>query len=168
MSHTAHLGYRASKLIALAALAFIVSSFAATFLDSCCLTYPQMLMTAAAVVLFAALFLIRKCSSVAIALCVGILVSFALSWIRPTSRGLFLQDLYSIRPGMTMAQVRQEMDSYDIRGQGKAARDSWPANRNGDEFYIAYSHSNTSAYNADVGAIVFRRGKVVYTTFSAD
>lgn len=105
------------------------------------------------------------------------------------SRKLFLADLYSIQPGMSVADVDAIMAPY-IKGSG------WPANPNaspgqpstmhdvgsgrsyslapsiGNELKIEgaviYRHSDAAEYNSDWGIVEFRNGKVLRITFSAD
>lgn len=131
-------------------------------------SYSRMVLVGVVLLAVGALPLLKWRTFVTLALYAGLLVSAMLFWLPSTSRGHFLDDLYSIKPGMTVPQVKQKMRKYEVRGQGKASRSSWPANREGDESYIAYGHSHASEYNADVGAVVFRRGKVAYVDFSPD
>jgi len=88
-------------------------------------------------------------------------------------RKRFLADLYSIRPGMTVSQVEARMKRYmlwDGRWRSAAAV-SAGATQHGSAAApneLTYRHSDDPMYNADLGIIKLRDGKVVSVEFSGD
>lgn len=85
------------------------------------------------------------------------LLALCVLWITPwNSRKTFLRDFYSIRPGMTIAEVDARMKRY--------AKYNWstgPSQR-------IYRHSNTDEYGADFDIVDFKNGKVTKTLFHPD
>lgn len=123
-----------------------------------------------------------------VALYIVFMAWLAVLWAVPwTSRKPFLRDLFSIKPGMTVAQADTIMSPYiregsvrpvkwaylrpieeragrrlvltDIRGR---RTDDTPLSQ------ICYRHSNSAAFNADLGEVYFLRGRVVYVEFLPD
>ncbi|WP_406699100.1 hypothetical protein V5E97_09495 [Singulisphaera sp. Ch08] len=103
-----------------------------------------------------------------ISMCVVASVLHLTPW---SSRNGFLKDLYSIRPGMSVSEVKAMMAGY-IEGTG------WPTNPltkppvPPGEFTIrgalVFRHSEEPAYNSDWGIVNFRDGRVTGVEFSAD
>jgi hypothetical protein len=126
----------------------------------------------------------RLAAFVAVAAFIAVL--YFVPW---TSRKPFLQDLYSIRPGMTEAEVRRIMGRY-IEGTG------WPAVYGGTpagtgtvtdlgtgathatgttptgeltiQSSLVFRHSTDGAFNSDWGIVTFKDGRVADVSFSPD
>jgi hypothetical protein len=119
-----------------------------------------------------------------------IVASIAALYVVPwSSRKPFLRDLYSIRRGMTEADVRRIMGRY-MEGTG------WPATHNGTpagsgtltdsgtgakypigsspsgemtiESSLVFRHSTDAAFNSDWGIVRFKDGRVTAVSFSPD
>jgi hypothetical protein len=99
--------------------------------------------------------------------CLGVICSLigALYFIPWTSRKPFLRDLYAIRPGMTVEEVRKRMAGY-MEGTGITMPNT------NQEFTVGgalvFRHSNDGAFNADWGIVSFQNGKVVSVQFDPD
>ena len=161
-------------LTLLTVVSFIVVSFIGMILEAgFCLQYFRMVLIAGILVTVVGLLVVRwRRSHVLIALYIGLLAAIAVYWLPPTSRNLFLNNLYSIKPGMTVAQVEARMKPDHVYSRGKCLGDydgpGWPEQAHGGETDICYRHSDTHEYGGDLGVVVFRRGKVVYIYFSPD
>jgi hypothetical protein len=101
------------------------------------------------------------------AICLSLVVLHLVPW--PT-RDPFLADLFSIRPGMTPAQVEKIMARHQ-RGTG------WPANpldpsQKGGEFVIPGALVFRPAWagpgDSDWGIVYLKRGRVTRVEFSPD
>jgi hypothetical protein len=91
-----------------------------------------------------------------------ILALFLVPW---SSRKPFLRDLYSIKPGMTVAEAKRIMAGYK-QGTG------FPMPNSTQEFSLAgaivFRHSDDGAFNADWGVVTIAGGKVVDVRFDPD
>ena len=91
-----------------------------------------------------------------------ILALYLVPW---SSRKPFLRDLFSIRPGMTMAEAERIMAGYK-RGTG------WKVPGTNQEFApdgaIVFRHSDDGLFNADWGVVTIVNGKVVDVRFDPD
>ena len=94
---------------------------------------------------------------------------YSVAW---NSRKPFLQDLFSVRAGMTASEVHGVMKGY-IRGTrwstppyGRYAQDN--LGQLAVPKAVVYRHSTLAAYNADWGIVTFSSGRVVRVEFSAD
>lgn len=105
------------------------------------------------------------------------LVLLAVLYLVPwNSRKVFLEDLWAVKPGMSVPEMEGIMGKY-IRGSG------WPANplgsggsagggqltpsRPGLESRV-YRHSTDGRFNSDWGVVYIKEGKVVGTEFFPD
>ncbi len=125
-----------------------------------------------------------------LAVFVAVLAAIAALYFVPWStRKPLLHDLYSIRPGMTEADVRRIMGRY-MEGTGwPAAYGGTPARTgtltdigtgathatgttpNGEmtiESSLVYRHSTDGAFNSDWGIVALKDGKVTGVSFSPD
>jgi hypothetical protein len=88
-----------------------------------------------------------------------------------SSRKVFLKDLYSIKPGMTVTEVKAIMAGY-IPGTGfpsnPLAEPPGPSGELTIRGALVFRHSEEPAYNADWGIVNFRDGRVTGVEFSAD
>lgn len=88
---------------------------------------------------------------------IGLLILSATSW---HPRKVFVRDLESLAPGMSVAQVKAKMVGY---------RTDTPVSsnlQNGTATYLWDApHGN---YNADLGRVEFANGRVIRTTFLPD
>ena len=88
-------------------------------------------------------------------------------WI-PSPRKAFVNDLLSVRPGMTVEQVMGKMAKY--RGGDKfdlyVAPNEVPANATG-HWYVGWNNDD-GRYDADLGDIEFENGRVVNVEFLPD
>ena len=121
---------------------------------------------------------------VVVSLLIGLL--YLVPW---TSRKPFLRDLYSIRPGMDEAQVRQIMSGYmegtgwparipgasedvqhviDPLSGGAYATAGTATGEMGIQDSLVFRHSNDGRFNADWGVVTFHDGRVVDVSFSPD
>jgi hypothetical protein len=108
------------------------------------------------------LLFVRKQSRTARAAALAIyLLAVAYAWVDAGhTRRPFLNDLFSIKPGMSVADVRSRMGKWtvipvtgEIRGGGGA---------------LHYRHCDSSAYGADIGSVTFSHGRVTKVEFSPD
>lgn len=90
------------------------------------------------------------------------------------SRTHFLRRLYSVKPGMSVRDVRRVMAGY-MEGTGVPANPMDESKRFSDSDgqllipdCLVFRHSDDPAYNADWGMIYFRAGRVAKVEFSAD
>jgi hypothetical protein len=88
-----------------------------------------------------------------------------------SSRNGFLKRLYSIKPGMTVTQVKAVMRGY-IQGTGippnPFADTRIPTEGLTIQSALVFRHSEEPAYNADWGIVNLRDGIVTSVEFSAD
>jgi hypothetical protein len=91
-----------------------------------------------------------------------ILALFLIPW---TTRKPFLRHLYSIKPGMSVNEVKKIMAGY-MEGTG------WKYPSASQEVTIASSlvfrHSNDGQFNSDWGVVTIQDGKVVGVRFDPD
>jgi hypothetical protein len=113
----------------------------------------------------------------------------ALYFVPWSSRKPFLHDLYSIRPGMTEAEVRRIMGRYiegtgwpavyggtpagtgtltDLGTGGTHATGTTPAGELTIQSSLVFRHSTDGAFNSDWGIVALKDGKVTGVSFSAD
>ena len=97
------------------------------------------------------------------ALSTGVLLILAMAFLDWNDRKPFLRDLYSLRLGMTIDELRQRMGTY-LNNPNREDKD--PEVKENDE--IVYRHSNEAAYNADLGTVQIRNGRVHAVGYSAD
>ncbi len=111
----------------------------------------------------------------------ALMVYFAWSTSGNTRRP-FLRDLYSIRPGMTVSQVRSKMSRWfeqeskstahmdPVTGRSVSRSAMWVGGSglsNGTGTLI-FQHSHSKEFGGDWGMVGFSNGKVVGVTFSPD
>jgi hypothetical protein len=89
----------------------------------------------------------------------------ALYFIPWSSQKYFLRRLYSIQPGMTEEDARKRMAGY-MQGQIGSPPGTVQSELIGNALF--FRHSNDGAYNADVGVVEFKDGKVVKVEFHPD
>lgn len=99
----------------------------------------------------------------------GLILLYSSSW---TSRKLFLRDLYSIRPGMSVQQVESVMGKYNAFNIGQP-NTRVAASGNlvlVDPNVAAYRHAdvNNGQYNGDIGVVRFKNNKVSGIEFMPD
>jgi hypothetical protein len=91
-----------------------------------------------------------------------ILALYLVPW---STRKPFLHDLYSIKPGMTLAEAERIMARYK-RGTGwtipGAGQEVSPAGS------IVFRHSDDGLFNADWGVVTIQAGKVIDVRFDPD
>jgi len=94
-----------------------------------------------------------------------VMVVFSVRLMDWNSRKPFLRDFYSIKEGMTAAQVEQIMGGY-MKGGG---RPIW-INPQGEIVTgtSTYRHTNEGWGNSDWGVVTFENGRVVQTEFLPD
>ena len=97
-------------------------------------------------------------------ICVSIAAFYIVPW---TSRKPFLHSLFSIKSGTTVADVRRKMAGCMV--------DAWanmtPPDATRGLTYsgsLIFRHSKESRFNADLGVVTFRDGKVVSVEFLPD
>ena len=99
-----------------------------------------------------------------------LLVVFSVRFVDWNSRKPFLRDLYSIKEGMTPAQVERIMGAY-IEGGGRPL-DS-PANEVDERGEmvtgtVTYRHTDEGWGDSDWGVVTFENGRVVDVEFLPD
>ncbi len=103
-----------------------------------------------------------------ISICFVAAILYLTPW---SSRNGFLKRLYSIKPGMTVTQVKAVMRGY-IQGTGippnPSADTPIPTERLTIQRALVFRHSEEPAYNADWGIVNLRDGIVTSVEFSAD
>jgi hypothetical protein len=103
-----------------------------------------------------------------ISICLVAAILYLTPW---SSRNAFLKDLYSIKPGMTVAEVQAIMRGY-IPGTGfpsnPFAEKPAPPGELTIQGALVFRHSEEPAYNADWGIVNLRDGRVTSVEFSAD
>jgi len=101
-----------------------------------------------------------------------VIVLFSVRFIDWHSRKPFLRDLYSIKEGMTPAQVDQIMGGYmkGHYGGPPGSHTQYEFDEQGDVVTggVTYRHTNEGWGNSDWGTVTFENGRVVYTRFSPD
>lgn len=95
----------ASCLVSFVALKVIVN-------ELCKADVPSILRTVAPLVLLVMPFVVWRVRPYKVGLYTGIVASLILLWLTPSSREVFQRHLYSIAPGMSVAQVLQIMKPY--------------------------------------------------------
>jgi len=144
-----------------------------------------------AVLLFTTGFLARRpiqLQTRRIGVVVGVALGVAVLYFVPwSSRKPFLHDLYSIRRGMTEADVRRIMGKYmegtgwpavygsETPGEGTLATSDAtyattvsPKGELAIRNSLVFRHSNSGQFNADFGIVEFKNGKVTQVSFSPD
>jgi hypothetical protein len=103
-----------------------------------------------------------------ISICFVTAILYLTPW---SSRNAFLKDLYSIKPGMTVTEVKAVMRGY-IQGTGfpsnPFAETPGPPGELTIQGALVFRHSEEPAYNADWGIVNLRDGRVTSVEFSAD
>jgi hypothetical protein len=117
---------------------------------------------AAAVCAAFPLLLVRKHSRAAkIVALVIYLLAASYAWVDVGhTRRPFLNDLFSVKPGMSIAEARSRMSKWTaipVTGEIRAGSGE-----------LSYRHCDCSAYGADIGSITFSHGRVVNVGFSPD
>lgn len=101
-----------------------------------------------------------------------VLVLFSVRFVSWTSRKPFLKDLYSIKEGMTVGQVKQIMSNYRVGGGNPLALDGQKTklDEQGEIVTggITYLHTKEGWGNSDWGVVIFEDGRVVQTRFLPD
>ncbi len=82
-----------------------------------------------------------------------------------TTRKPFLHHLYSIKPGMSVAEVRKIMSRYMVDTKFANYSDSEQKNLNATHYF---RHSDDPMFNADFGMVTFQEGKVINVEFLPD
>jgi hypothetical protein len=98
----------------------------------------------------------------------AILALFLIPW---TTRKPFLRDLYSIKPGMTLAEVHRIMAGYKVMAgykEGTGIVMPGSTQQFSPAHSIVFRHSDTAEFNSDWGIVRFLDGKVVDIDFSPD
>ena len=127
-------------------------------------------------------FVVVRFNRQKIGLVIAFIFTIALIYYTPwSSRKLFLHDLYSIKPGMSVAEVETRMKLYVIPFEDDTSENPIPispeANQDvvkeqQDEFHfpdkLVYRHSNNGLFNADLGIVHLKDGIVESVEFEAD
>ncbi len=90
----------------------------------------------------------------------------ALYLIPWTTRKPFLWALDSVKPGMTLTEVRQAMAGY-MEGTGWR----YPGSVGGEisiQGAVVFRHSDDPQFNADFGIVYLANGRVTHVEFSPD
>ena len=125
-----------------------------------------------------------------LAVFIAVLAALAALYFVPWStRKPFLHDLYSIRPGMTEADVRRIMGRYmegtgwpaayggtpagtgtltDLGTGATHATGSTPSGQMTIKSSLVFRHSTDGAFNSDWGIVALKDGKVTGISFSPD
>ena len=122
-------------------------------------------------VLFGALLLYgRPMRQTLLILGLFVMVAFSVRFADWNSRKPFLKDFYSIKEGMTPAQVEQIMGGYMIGGgaplgSSRTELNGWVEIVAGT---VTYRHTNEGWGDSDWGVVTFENGRVVKTEFLPD
>jgi hypothetical protein len=96
-------------------------------------------------------------------LAAGLIFILSVRFVDWNSRKPFLRDLYKVRLGMSVPDVQSIMGGYLTT----ASTEEPEFNKLEDEL-IVYRPSNEAAYNADLGEITVRSGRVVAVRYLGD
>ena len=99
-----------------------------------------------------------------------VIVLFSVRFIDWNSRKPFLKDFYSIKEGMTAAQVEQIMGDY-MKGGGRPLNSPQTEINERGEIVTGtstYRHTNEGWGDSDWGVVTFEDGRVVQTEFLPD
>ncbi|MCX6345641.1 MAG: hypothetical protein NT018_11315 [Armatimonadetes bacterium] len=100
----------------------------------------------------------------------SVVILGAVPW---TPREHFLQYFNRIKPGMTASQVDSLMEHHYLEKHiykitKDYNKDYLPENVKNADQAASYRHSDDGAYNADIGEIYYRNGRVLNTRFLPD
>lgn len=93
----------------------------------------------------------------------GLVLILSVRFVDWNSRKPFLRDLYKVRVGMSVPDVQSIMGGYLTTPSTEEPE----VNKLEDEL-IVYRPSNEAAYNADLGEITVRNGRVVAVRYLGD
>ena len=99
-----------------------------------------------------------------------LLVVFSVRFVDWNSRKPFLRDLYSIKEGMTPAQVEQIMGAYMTGGGRPLDSPETEVDERGEMVTgtVTYRHTNEGWGDSDWGVVTFENGRVVEVEFLPD
>jgi hypothetical protein len=99
-----------------------------------------------------------------------VMVAFSVRFIDWNSRKPFLRDFYSIKEGMTPAQVEQIMGDYMKGGGAPLGSPKTEINEQGEiaTGTLTYRHTDEGWGDSDWGVVTFEDGRVVQTEFLPD
>lgn len=122
--------------------------------------------------LFSPLLLHGKSVTRWIAFGLLLLVIAALPIVPWTSRHRFVKDLYSIKPGMTVAQVEAIMERYNHVPDARPNTRHLPSGEweliRSDLAIYRHAGGDDAGFNADAGSVNFKSGRVVDVEFLPD
>lgn len=106
----------------------------------------------------------------ALILLLFLLVVFSVRFVDWNSRKPFLRDLYSIKEGMTPAQVRRIMGDYMTGGGRPIDSPETEFDARGEILTgtVTYRHTNEGWGDSDWGVVTFENGRVVKIDFLPD
>jgi hypothetical protein len=91
-----------------------------------------------------------------------VLALFLIPW---STRKPFLRHLYSIKPGMSVNEVKKIMAGYM---EGTGWKNPWTSQEVNINSSLVFRHSNDGQFNSDWGVVTIQDGKVVDVRFDPD